>query len=56
MKKTLVSLLLCMGAVVSLNAQGYVPSDENLKAREEFRDNKFGIFIHWGIYSMMADG
>ncbi len=34
----------------------YVPTPENLKARQEFTDNKFGIFIHWGIYSMFAQG
>ncbi len=34
----------------------YVPTEENLKARQEFQDNKFGIFIHWGIYSMMGQG
>ncbi len=34
----------------------YVPSAENLKAREEFQDNKFGIFIHWGLYSMIGQG
>lgn len=34
----------------------YKPSAENLKARETFQDDKFGIFIHWGIYSMLADG
>lgn len=36
--------------------QGYTPSPENLKNRMEFQDMKFGVFIHWGIYSMMADG
>jgi alpha-L-fucosidase len=36
--------------------QGYTPSPENLKNRQEFQDMKFGVFIHWGIYSMMADG
>ncbi|WP_129595143.1 alpha-L-fucosidase [Seramator thermalis] len=36
--------------------QGYTPSPENLKNRREFQDMKFGVFIHWGIYSMMADG
>ena len=34
----------------------YVPSAENLEARREFQDNKFGIFLHWGIYSMPAQG
>jgi alpha-L-fucosidase len=29
---------------------------ENLKAREEFQDMKFGMFIHWGVYSVLGDG
>lgn len=34
----------------------YIPSEENLKSRTEFQNDKFGIFIHWGIYSMLAHG
>ena len=34
----------------------YVPTAENLAAREKFADAGFGIFIHWGIYSMFAQG
>ena len=34
----------------------YVPAPENLQARENFRDQKFGIFLHWGLYSMLAQG
>ena len=34
----------------------YTPTEANLKARSQFQDNKFGIFIHWGIYSMLANG
>lgn len=37
-------------------AQEYTPTPENLQARQEFADSKFGIFIHWGIYSMFAQG
>ena len=36
--------------------QSYTPTPENMKARQEFQDNKFGIFLHWGIYSMTAQG
>ncbi|MDE6179591.1 MAG: alpha-L-fucosidase, partial [Phocaeicola sp.] len=38
------------------SGQAYTPTPENLKARQEFQDNKFGIFLHWGIYSMTAQG
>ena len=41
---------------ISLSAQQYMPTVENLKARKEFSDMKFGIFIHWGIYSMFGQG
>ena len=32
------------------------PSPENLQARKEFQDMKFGMFIHWGVYSVLGDG
>lgn len=53
------TLLLSLSFLVtfSLFAQTpYTPTAENLKAREEFRDGKFGIFLHWGLYSMLATG
>jgi alpha-L-fucosidase len=34
----------------------YTPTPENLAAREAFRDDQFGIFIHWGIYSVLGRG
>jgi alpha-L-fucosidase len=34
----------------------YTPSPENLKSREWFQDAKFGLFIHWGVYSVLGDG
>lgn len=34
----------------------YVPSPERLQARQDFADAGFGIFIHWGIYSMFGQG
>ncbi|GAO42704.1 alpha-L-fucosidase [Flavihumibacter petaseus] len=37
-------------------AQEYVPSKENIAARQQFQDNKYGMFIHWGLSSMLADG
>src|SRR5262249_35351407 len=35
---------------------GYTPSPENLAARRWFQDAKFGMFIHWGVYSVLGDG
>lgn len=33
---------------------GYIPSKENLENREWFRDAHFGMFIHWGISSVLG--
>ncbi|MDJ1481079.1 alpha-L-fucosidase [Cytophagaceae bacterium YF14B1] len=40
-----------------MNAQStYTPAPENLEARKWFQDAKFGMFIHWGLYSLLSDG
>jgi len=44
------------GANGAAAQEGYTPSAENLKAREWFQDAKFGLFIHWGVYSVLGDG
>ena len=35
---------------------GYTPSEDNLLSRKQFEESRFGIFIHWGIYSMLGRG
>ena len=55
MKKLSLLLLSAMFATGVFAQEGkYVPSEENLKARSEFQDRKFGVFLHWGLYSMMG--
>ena len=57
MKQVYCILFALLFVIAGATAQkGYTPSPENLKNRQEFQDMKFGVFIHWGIYSMMADG
>lgn len=55
MKKTIISFILaaflCTG-----HAQQYTPSPENIAARQWFRNAKFGLFIHWGPFSILGDG
>ena len=34
----------------------YVPTKENLQARQDFSNFRFGIFLHWGVYSEYAQG
>ena len=50
--------LVATAAFTSTFAQqaNYHPTPENIQARKEFADNRFGIFLHWGIYSMFAQG
>lgn len=56
MKKTAIILLMFLCGLNSWAQEKYVPSPENLEARKQFQDNKFGIFLHWGLYSMLAQG
>lgn len=54
---SMLAALMLSGPAVSADAEKtYVPTEENLAAREAFADSRFGIFIHWGIYSMFAQG
>src|ERR1700734_2788554 len=41
---------------VAPSQAGYAPSQSNLDARRWFQDAKFGMFIHWGVYSVLGDG
>ena len=53
MKKYLLILIII---VSNLTTAQYKPSKENLEARKWFEDAKFGLFIHWGVYSILGDG
>lgn len=56
MKKLLIILLICAGTA-HLNGQSYQDNWESLDSRPIptwFEDAKFGIFIHWGVYSVPA--
>ena len=55
MKGTLVALSAVVLAVTSFAAE-YTPEKWNLEAREKFAAQRFGIFIHWGIYANYAQG
>lgn len=56
MKTQFLSFLLVFLLATSAKSQIYQPTQQNLKSRQEFRDAKFGIFLHWGLYSMLATG
>ncbi len=54
------AFLLAFGVATLLPAAraqaNYQPSSANLEARRWFEDAKFGLFIHWGAYSVLGDG
>ncbi|SCW62273.1 alpha-L-fucosidase [Mucilaginibacter sp. NFR10] len=55
MIKKLLLMGMLLGAVRA-GAQTYTPTADNLAARQNFQDMKFGLFIHWGIYSELGAG
>ena len=54
MKRLLLAVmtLLC----VTTGRAQYVPTEDNIEARRAFEGFRFGIFLHWGIYSEFAQG
>lgn len=63
MKRNYLYGRVCLGLLAGFLSFGglcaqedYKPSLDNLQAREIFRDRGFGVFLHWGIYSMYAQG
>src|SRR6195256_4322197 len=54
-------MIVAAAATLSTVATGraqtrYQPSASNLAAREWFQDARFGLFVHWGVYSVLGDG
>lgn len=57
MKRHILAAALTLCALTGAMAQpGYKPTEENLESRAQFEADRFGIFIHWGIYSMLGQG
>ena len=52
----LLSAASCAFIITAAAQSPYQPATENLKARQEFQDAKFGMFIHWGVYSVLGSG
>lgn len=59
-QRLIMSILICLSLIVSpVSAQqqgdiGYEPTQSNLDARTWFQDAKFGLFVHWGVYSVLG--
>ena len=57
MRRIVLSTVMALLLIGTGSAQtGYQPSASNLAAREWFQDARFGLFIHWGVYSVLGDG
>jgi alpha-L-fucosidase len=50
------AILFLAAAAIGAAQANYQPSESNLKARTWFEDARFGMFIHWGVYSVLGDG
>ena len=47
-------LIIILLLPLNVHSQPYIPTSENLQNREWFQDAKFGMFIHWGVYSVLG--
>ncbi|WP_131539936.1 alpha-L-fucosidase [Pedobacter nototheniae] len=56
MKKILLSTILFLLTGAQLFAQNYTPTAANLEARKTFSEERFGLFIHWGPFSIPGSG
>ncbi|MFC2113364.1 alpha-L-fucosidase [Bacteroidota bacterium] len=56
MKKLLLITFLTVSHLGIYAQDMYQPTESNLESREWFQDAKFGLFIHWGVYSVMGGG
>ncbi|HJP84371.1 MAG TPA: alpha-L-fucosidase [Gemmatimonadaceae bacterium] len=55
--KRLVAFLVAISAIAAAApAQNASVPAERVAAREWFQDAKFGMFVHWGVYSLLGQG
>ena len=54
--KYLLIFFFVFAAYSNTSAQPYSPTSENLRAREWFSNARFGLFIHWGPFSIPGEG
>ena len=50
----LASVVVACASAAGRAQTGYRPTATNLAAREWFQDARFGLFVHWGVYSVLA--
>jgi alpha-L-fucosidase len=52
--KNAISLFLAILFVITASAQSVETPDQRAKRMSWWREAKFGLFLHWGIYSVAA--
>src|SRR6476619_2373080 len=50
--KSICIFLVSVAIILNANAQ----KQSSLAAKNAFQDEKFGLFIHWGVFSILGDG
>ncbi len=55
MKKAIALFAASLIAAIVFGQQ-YTPAVQNLQARKQFQDDKYGMFIHWGLSSVLGNG
>ena len=56
MRRSAALFLVALPLAAAAAQTPYVPAPENVAARQWFQDAKFGMFIHWGISSLLMNG
>ena len=54
--RTFQTLIVLFISFFAMGQETYSPSKENIEMREWFQNARFGMFIHWGVYSILGDG
>ncbi|MBS3771878.1 MAG: alpha-L-fucosidase [Bacteroidales bacterium] len=57
MKKQLLLICIIMGSILFKSCEGPAPRETEITKEERlewFKEAKFGMFIHWGVYSKLA--
>jgi len=56
MRKFLLVILLFIFSISVFSQSSYTPTAANLESRKWFDSVRFGMFIHWGAFSVLGDG
>ena len=54
--RNIIAITMMLAASTVAYSQTYTPSEGNIQARKDFVNERFGIFLHWGIYASYAQG